>query len=97
MRSYRSRLLMQRLRGHAKEDVFGQQRNRCEAFAGCILNGIEDRRGWPIMRKFTDALGSIGSVVKGNLFKDHVNRWNIGCGGHDVVGHLVVVHVTVLK
>ena len=34
--------------------------------------------------------------MKGNLFKENVNRRNVFGGGHDVVGHLVVGHVAVL-
>ena len=82
--------------GHAFEDVFGQEGDLGEGYAGGVFDGVEDGGGGAVHGEFADALGAAGSVEAGDLFEVDVDGREVGAGGHDVVGHLVVGHVAVL-
>ena len=61
-----------------------------------MLDGVEDGGGGPVHGKFTDAFGAAGAVVAWGFFEVDVDGGEVGAGGHDVVGHLVVGEVAVL-
>ena len=81
----------------AFEDVFGQQGDGVEGDAGGVFDGVEDGGGGAVHGEFADALGAAGAVDAGDFFEVDVDGREVGAGGHDVVGHLVVHHAAVLS
>ena len=61
-----------------------------------MFDGVEDGGGGAVHRELADAFGAAGAVGAGGFFKVDVDGWDVGAGGHDVVGHLVVGEVAVL-
>ena len=80
------------VRGHAFEDVFGEEGDLGEGDAGGVFDGVEDGGGGAVHGEFADAFGAAGAVDAGGFFEVDVDGREVGAGGHDVVGHLVVAH-----
>src|SRR5262249_24316952 len=76
-------------------DVFGEQGNVCEGDARGVFDRVQDCGGGSVHRKLANAFRAEGAVDAGRLLERNVDRWKIGAGGHDVVGHLGVGEVTI--
>src|ERR1700676_3158064 len=61
-----------------------------------VSHRIDDCRRWTVHRKFADALRSIGSVNISQLFEEDANVRQVVRGWHNVIGHLAVLHASVL-
>src|ERR1700685_748982 len=81
--------------GHAFEDVFGEKGDFSEGDAGGVLDGVEDGGGGAVHGQLAAAFGSGGTVYARRVFEVDVDGREVGGGGHDVVGHLVVAHEAV--
>ena len=82
--------------GHAFEDVFRKQWDFIEGDAGGMLDGVEDGGGGAVHGEFADAFCAECAVGGWGLFEGDVDGREVGAGGHDVVGHLVVGEVAVV-
>src|ERR1700680_42752 len=61
-----------------------------------VYHRIDDCRGWTIHREFADPLRTIRSVDIPQLFEEHANRRQIARSWHNVIGHLAVLHASIL-
>src|ERR1039458_2209542 len=81
--------------GHAFEDVFGQEGDLGEGDTGGVFDGVEDGGRGTVHGEFADAFGTARAVDAGSFLEVDVDGWQVGGGGHDVVGHLVIAHQAV--
>src|ERR1700733_949120 len=77
-------------------NIFRKQRNRIKGNAESVCDRIHDCRRWAVHREFTDALRAVRSVHVSQLFKEHANVRQVARGGHDVIGHLAILHASIL-
>ena len=68
-----------------------------EADACGVPDRIQDGGRGSVVGQLADAFCSVAAVFEGNLFKENMNRRDVFGGGDDVVGHLVVGHVSILQ
>src|ERR1035441_7392635 len=80
---------------HAFEDVFGQEGDLGEGDTGGVFDGVEDGGRGTVHGEFADAFGTARAVDAGSFLEVDVDGWQVGGGGHDVVGHLVIAHQAV--
>ena len=60
-----------------------------------VFDSVDNRRRRAVHRKFADAFCAIGAVNVAEFFKVDANGRKIGGSGHDVVGHLAVLHAPI--
>src|SRR3984893_12411692 len=76
--------------------VFRKQWNGIERNIERVFDSIDDSRRRTVHGKFADALRTIRPVYVSQLFEEHSNRGQVARSRHDVVGHLAVLHASIL-
>ncbi len=60
-----------------------------------VFDGVYDRGSGTVHGKFADSFCAIRAVNVAQFLEENANGGKIGGGGHDVVGHLAVLHAAI--